>query len=243
MKFTGQNVCISPKAVLGKNVRIGDNTIIYDHVEIDDDSVIANDCVIGEPTADYYSKSSYVNERTIIGKNALVRSHAIIYAGVSIGTHLETGHRVTIREKTIIGDHCKVGTLSDLQGHLEMGNYCRLHSNVHLCQLSKLGNFVFLYPYAVLANDKHPPSEKIQGPEIGDYTQVGVHAVIIGDVKIGANCVIGAHSTLTQEFEDHSLILGSPAKRVSDVSKLKSSKGESLYPWRARFSRDLPWQP
>lgn len=243
MKFNGHNVQVSPKASLGQNVKIGDNTVVYDNVEIGDNSVIANDCIIGEPDAAYYSEKSYENPKTTIGANALIRSHAIIYAGVKTGTHLETGHRITIREQSLIGDHCKIGTLSDLQGHLEIGDHCRLHSSVHLCQFSKLGHFVFIYPFAVLGNDKHPPSEIVSGPEIGDFTQIGVHTVIIGDVKIGANCVTGAQSTITQGFADHSLILGSPATRASDVRELKSAEGKILYPWKDRFSRGMPWAP
>lgn len=243
MKFEGHNVQISPNAVLGKNVRIGDNTVIYDNVEIGDNSIIANDCILGEPTAEYYSDEAYENAATTIGENALIRSHAIVYAGVKIGKCFETGHRITIREQTIIGDHCKIGTLSDLQGYLQIGDYCRLHSSVHLCQHSKLNNYVFMYPFAVLGNDKHPPSENVTAPEVGDFTQIGVHTVIIGDVKIGSNCVTGAQSTITQGFDENSLILGSPAKRISDVRELKSADGKLLYPWKDRFSRGMPWAP
>jgi len=229
--------------ILGKNVRIGDNTVIYDNVEVRDNVTIANDCVIGEPDTAYYSGKKYENSKTIIGEYALIRSHAIIYSGVNIGTHFETGHRVTVREQSLIGNHCKIGTLSDLQGRLEIGDYCRLHSSVHLCQFSKIGDYVFMYPYSVLANDKHPPTETVKGPELGDYSQIGVHTVIIGDVKIGANCVTGAQSTITKSFADHSLILGSPAKRTSDVRELKTADGKMLYPWKDRFSRGMPWAP
>ncbi|MDP6909027.1 MAG: hypothetical protein QF371_05945 [Flavobacteriales bacterium] len=242
MKFNGINVRISHKAIIGTNVRIGDNTVIYDNVRIGNDTVICNDCVIGEPTADYYSTRSYVNANTEIGSNGLIRSHTIIYAGASIGNKLETGHRVTIRESSLIGNSCKIGTLSDLQGFLEIGDHCQLHSNVHLCQYSELGNFVFLYPFAVLTNDKYPPSTKVVGPQIGNYTQVGVHSTIIGNLGLGQHCLIGACSTVTKSFEDYSFIAGSPAKLKSDVRELKSDAGNPLYPWKNRFSRGMPWE-
>jgi plastocyanin len=37
MKFNDRNVHVSPKARIGKNVKIGDNSTIYDHVEIGDE--------------------------------------------------------------------------------------------------------------------------------------------------------------------------------------------------------------
>ena len=242
MKFVGRNVHISNSAKIGENVRIGDNTTIYDNVEIGDDSVISNNCIIGEPTASYYRSKDHQNEPTIIGKHALIRSHTIIYEDVRIGNHFQTGHRITIREKTVIGDSCGVGTNCDLQGFLTIGNHCHLHSEVHLCQFSRLGNFVFIYPGVILANDKHPPTEKAKGPTIGDYTQVGIQSSIIGDILIGANCFIGAATVIAKDFDDFSFILGSPAKRKGDVRYLKSESGEPLYPWKDRFSRGMPWQ-
>lgn len=241
MKFQGRNVYISPTAIIGQNVRIGDNTSIYDAVEIGDDSVIANDCVIGEPTAAYYHDATYQNRKTIIGGTSIIRSHSIIYSGTTVGHHFETGHHVVIREECHIGDHCRIGTFCDLQGQLTLGDHCQLHSSVHLCQGSRLGNFVFVYPFAVLTNDKHPPSTTTTAPTIGHYTQIGVHAVIIGNVAIGEHCLIAANATVTRSFGDHSFMVGSPAERKMDVRELKDKTGQQLYPWPQRFSRRMPW--
>ncbi len=241
MKFNQRNQYVSPSAQIGFNVRLGDNVTIYDNVVIGDNSVIGNDCVIGEPTAAYYRSANYTNAPTHIGSGALIRSHAIIYAGVSIGTDFESGHRITIRENTVIGDYCKVGTNCDLQGFLSIGNHCQLHSNVHLCQFSTLDDFVFIYPNVVLANDTHPPTEKVKGPHIGSYTQVGIQSSIIGNIKVGENCLIGAGSVVAKDVENHSFVLGAPAKRKSDVRELLGPNGEPLYPWKDRFSRGMPW--
>ena len=119
MKFNKRNVIISHKATIGSNVKIGDNSIIYDNVEIGDNAIICNDCVIGEPLNAYYYNENYLNPVTYIGERSLIRSHAIIYAGCVIGKNLITGHRITIRENTHIGDSCLIGTLCDLQGELK----------------------------------------------------------------------------------------------------------------------------
>lgn len=242
MKFLGRNVQISESAKIGANVRIGDNSVIYDNVSIGDDSVIGNNCVIGEPTEGYYNSNSHQNEHTVIGKHALIRSHAIIYDGVTIGDNFQTGHRITIREKSVIGSNCGIGTNCDLQGYLTVGDHCHFHSEVHVCQFSSIGDFVFIYPGVVLANDKHPPTEFVKGPTIRNYTQIGIQSSIIGDINIGTNCLIGAASVLTKGFEDYSFIIGSPAIRKGDVRELKSESGEPLYPWKNRFSRGMPWQ-
>ena len=242
MKFNGINVRISPKATIGENVQIGDGTTIYDNVVIDDNSVIANDCVFGEPTTAYYTASNtHENKPTVIGKNALIRSHAIIYEGVRIGDHFQTGHRLTIREKSVIGNNCGIGTNCDLQGYLTVGDHCHFHSDVHVCQFSSIGDFVFIYPGVVFANDKHPPTTNVKGPSIGNYTQIGIQSSIIGDVSIGENCFIGAATVITKSYANFSFIVGSPAIRKGDVRKLLNEDGEPLYPWKNRFSRGMPW--
>lgn len=241
--FTGIGATISPSAKLGKNVRIGDRTIIYDNVKIGDNTIICNDCIIGEPLNAYYKETdNYENPQTIIGADSLIRSHTIIYAGNTIGDYFQTGHRVTLRENTIIGSHCSLGTLDDIQGHSHFGNYCRLHSNVHIGMHSILGNFVFVYPYVVFTNDPTPPSETLLGPTVGDYTQIATGSVLLPGVKIGKHCVIGACSLVSKDVDDYILAVGTPAKSVKDVREIiDRTTGEPHYPWPYYFDRGMPW--
>lgn len=243
MKFNNINVNISNNAKIGSNVKIGDNTTIYDNVEIGDNTIISNNCIVGEPTGDYYNKEDYHNPKTIIGNDSLIRSHSIIYAGSTFGNNFSTGHRVTIRESSFFGDNCRVGTLSDIQGYVKFGNYCWLHSNVHIGQQSTIGNFVFIYPYVIFTNDPHPPSNICQGPSVGDYSQIAVGSVLLPNVKIGANCLVAAQSLVAKDADDYSLIAGNPAKKIKDVRELKSKEtGKNHYPWQYNFSRGMPWE-
>lgn len=243
-KFGGLGISISPTAKIGKNVRIGDRTIIYDNVEIGDNTIICNDCVIGEPLNDYYFEgNSYVNPKTIIGADSLIRSHTIIYAGNITGDHFRTGHRVTIRENTVFGSYCSLGTLNDIQGYSKFGDYCRLHSNVHIGMHSTLGNFVFVYPYVVFTNDPTPPSDICIGPTIGDFSQIATGSVLLPGVKIGRHCLVGACSSVTKDVPDYQLVVGVPAKVLKDVREIKDREtGEAHYPWPLRFERNMPWQ-
>lgn len=241
--FNNVNVRISPSAKIGKNVRIGDNTIIYDRVVIGDDSIICNDCVIGEPLNAYYHDEGYVNPETIIGAGALIRSHTLIYAGNRIGIGFQTGHRATIRENNIIGSYCSFGTLVDIQGYSEFGDYCRLHSNVHVGMCSKLGNFVFVYPFVVFTNDPTPPSDICQGPTVGDFSQIATGSVLLPGVEIGKHCLVGANSSVTKDVEDYQLVVGSPAKVIRDVREIKDkTTGQPHYPWPYCFDRNMPWK-
>jgi acetyltransferase-like isoleucine patch superfamily enzyme len=242
-KFSGCGAIISPMTKLGKNVRIGDRTIIYDNVEIGDNTIICNDCVIGEPLNSYYNEmDSYNNPKTILGANSLIRSHTIIYAGNIIGDHFQTGHRGTIRENSLFGSCCSLGTLDDIQGYSLFGDYCRLHSNVHIGMHSKLGNFVFVYPYVVFTNDPTPPSDICIGPTVGDFSQIATGSILLPGVIIGKHCLIGAGSSVTKNVDDFQLVMGCPAKVIKDVREIKDREtGEAHYPWPYRFDRNMPW--
>ena len=243
MKFNNYNVFISEKAIIGENVRIGDNTRIYDHVVIHDNTIIANDCIIGEPGNDYYHDSNYINPKTIVGKDSLIRSHAIIYAGSEFGEGFSTGHRVSIREGSVFGKNCRVGTLCDIQGKVRFGEYCWLHSNVHIGQNSEIGNYVFIYPYVVFTNDPTPPSKICKGPQVGDYSQIAVGSILLPGVKIGQHCLIGAGSVVSKDVDDYMLAIGNPAKNLKDVREIKSRDTElSHYPWPHNFDRGMPWE-
>lgn len=60
----------------------------------------------------------------------------------------------------------------------------------------------------------------LHGCEIGDYTLVGINAVILNRARIGKYCIIGANALVTEgkEIPDRSLVLGSPGKIVRQVT-------------------------
>lgn len=60
----------------------------------------------------------------------------------------------------------------------------------------------------------------LHGCTIGDGSLIGIGAVILNHAKIGKNCLVGAGSLVTEgkEFPDGSMIMGSPAKAVRQLS-------------------------
>ncbi|NLB43363.1 MAG: N-acetyltransferase, partial [Clostridiales bacterium] len=115
MRFN-KSYTVSKSAIIGDNVQIGRNSIIHDNVEIKDDTIICENCIIGEPNAQSYKDDYYINPKTYIGSNSLIRSGSIIYSGSVFGDYFTTGNMVSIRENSIFGIHCIVGTFSDIQG-------------------------------------------------------------------------------------------------------------------------------
>ena len=244
----GENVIIKNNCILednisiGSNVWIDSNTIIRSNVILGDNSMIASNCIIGEYWMDFCIDHKPHSHPLIIGQGALIRSGSVIYAGSTIGENLQTGHQVMIREKSVIGDHVSVGSLSDIQGNCSIGNYVRLHSNVHIGQLSQIDDFVWIFPYVVLTNDPTPPSENFVGVHVHPFAIIATGAVIMPGLEIGQDALIGAGAIVTKSVPIYAVSVGNPAKTISDVRNIKNRfSGEPAYPWRNHFHRSTPW--
>lgn len=60
----------------------------------------------------------------------------------------------------------------------------------------------------------------LHGCTIGDESLIGIGAVVLNGAKIGKNCLVGAGALVTEgkEFPDGSMIIGSPAKVVRQLT-------------------------
>lgn len=60
----------------------------------------------------------------------------------------------------------------------------------------------------------------LHGCTIGDETLIGIGAIVLNGAKIGKNCVVGAGALVTEgkAFPDGSMIIGSPAKAVRQLT-------------------------
>ena len=225
---------VSERARIAHNVVVGPYSIVHENVIIEEGSVIGSHCEIGHPV-----HNSTNGHPLIIGKNSLIRSHSIFYENSTFGENLVTGHRVTVREKTFAGRNLQIGTLSDVQGHCEIGNFVKFHSNVHIGQQSKISDYVWIFPYVVLTNDPHPPSDIVLGVTLEKYVAVATMTIILPGVTVKEGALIGAHSSVSRDVEPDTVVAGSPAQYICDTSKIKLKDGsnKSAYPWRRHFHR------
>jgi len=60
----------------------------------------------------------------------------------------------------------------------------------------------------------------LHGCTVGDGSLIGIQSVILNGAKIGKNCLVGAGSLVTEgkEFPDGSLIIGTPARAIRQLS-------------------------
>jgi carbonic anhydrase/acetyltransferase-like protein (isoleucine patch superfamily) len=60
----------------------------------------------------------------------------------------------------------------------------------------------------------------LHGCTVGDGSLIGIGAIVLNGAKIGKGCIVGAGSLVTEgkEFPDGSMIMGSPAKVVRELT-------------------------
>ena len=133
-----------------------------------------------------------------IDPSAWVADTANLIGKVTLGANATVWYGVTIRgdnERITIGADSNVqeGTVM----HTDMG-----------------------YPLTIGTGVSIGHQAMLHGCTVGDGSLVGIKAVVLNGAKIGKNCLVGAGALVTEgkEFADGSMILGSPAKVVRQLT-------------------------
>lgn len=85
----------------------------------------------------------------------------------------------------------------------------------------------------------------LHGCSVGDYSLIGINAVILNGARIGRNCIIGANALIAEGkvIPDGSLVMGSPGKVVRELTEqqrkmLEGSAAHYVHNAQ-RYARDL----
>ena len=133
-----------------------------------------------------------------VADSAWVADSAQVMGDVKLGENSSVWFGVVARGDT---DSIEVGAGSNIQDasvlHADHGQPLKIGANV------TVGHQVMLH-----------------GCTIGDESLIGIGAIVLNGAKIGKNCLVGAGALVTEgkEFPDGSMIIGSPAKAVRQLT-------------------------
>ncbi|QWR77863.1 acyltransferase [Candidatus Magnetomonas plexicatena] len=199
---------ISSTAIIYPNVILGENCTIEDFV------------IIGVVPTGYDGEPL----ETVIGDNAVIRSHTVIYAGNTIGNNFQTGNKANIRELNLIGHNVSIGTLTVVEHHTAIGSGVRIHSQSFIPEFTIIENGAWIGPNVVLTNSKYPNSpgakESLTNVCVREGAVVGANVTILPGVVVGEKALIGAGSVVVKHVPDRAVVVGNPAKAVKSIDEL-----------------------
>lgn len=195
-----------PPYTLHDNVHIGPNAIIEDY------------CIIGALPRN----PEGMDLETVIGENAHLRSHTVIYAGNRIGHNFETGNKANIREFNTIGNHVSIGTMTSIEHHVKIGNYVRIHSNAFIPEYTTIEDYAWIGPHVVMTNARYPlctQEKDFVGPTIQKYAKIGANSTLLPGIIIGENALVGAGSVVTKDVPSKTVVAGNPARVIKGIEE------------------------
>lgn len=155
---------------------------------------------------------SFNNFIPIVHPSSFVHPQACVMGNVVIGKDVYVGPGAAIRGdwgKIIIEDGCNIQ--ENCTVHMFPGVTTLLQTNAHIGH-----------------------GAVIHGANIGKNCLIGMNAVIMDNVVLHDECIVGALSFIkaNEVFEARSLIVGNPAKKIKDVSNEMiawKTEGTKLY--------------
>lgn len=162
---------------------------------------------------------SYKGYKPVIHESAYIHPLAAVTGNVIIGKDVYIGPGAAIRGdwgKIIIEDGCNVQENCTI--HMFPGTTVLLEKGAHV------GHGAIIH-----------------GAHLGKNCLIGMNAVVMDNVKIGAGCIVGALTFVKEgmQIPDRKVVVGNPAKIIKDVSdEMLKWKTEGTG-WYQRLPKEL----
>ena len=119
------------------------------------------------------------------------------------------GGTVRIGKGSEVGERCRIS----IANSLDIGEKVLISTNVYItdCNHEYRNVDVPVIDQGVV--------QKGQKVSIGEGSYIGINAVIVGNVKIGKHCVIGANSIVNKDIQDFCVAVGCPAKIIKSYNE------------------------
>ena len=162
-----------------------------------------------------------MNKKIRLGKGANIGNYVVIDAlsktGVNIGNNVR------------IGDYTKIlctGSLKKLGIGFEIGDNCGIGENCFFGSAGgiSIGDDVIMGQNVRFHSENHNYEDinipirdqgvTNKGIKIGNDCWIGAGVIFLDGAELGNGCVVGANSIVNRKFDDNSIIVGMPGKKI-----------------------------
>jgi acetyltransferase-like isoleucine patch superfamily enzyme len=158
-----------------------------------------------------------------IGDNVIIDDNCVLDAKGQTNSGIDIGDSVFIGRNSIL--YCKDGNM-DIKDKVNIGANCEIYSKGYLS--IGQGTMIAAYSYLMCGGRYRyqtdiplaAQSSYSAGPtEIGENCWLGSKAVVLDNVSIGHNSVVGAGAVVTKSLPKNTLAMGVPAKVIRHLSE------------------------
>jgi acetyltransferase-like isoleucine patch superfamily enzyme len=153
-----------------------------------------------------------------------------ISADVTLGEDVKIYAFVNLYGCTI-GSRTKIGTFVEIQKGATIGADCKISSHTFICEGVMIEDCVFVGHNVVFINDRYPraanadgtlQTEKdwvVQQTLVKRGASIGSGSVIMCNVIIGENAIVGAGSVVTKDVPANAIVAGVPARIIRYIDE------------------------
>ena len=214
-----RSIEVGPRCSVGAYAVIFGGTVLLENARVEEHALI------GAPERGYAVGQTYpgAGGSTVIGAEAVVRSGAVIYAGVEVGDGTVVGHHTLLRSFVTVGPSSQLGHHLTVERASRIGSRVRCSPGSHITSSCVLYDRVFLGAGVRTVNDREliwrdlDRKPELVPPRFERGARVGSGSVILAGVTVGEDALVGAGSVVTRDIPAGALAYGVPA-RVHDRS-------------------------
>lgn len=134
-----------------------------------------------------------------------------------------------------IGSNTKIGCFVEIQKNATIGKHCKISSHTFICEGVTIEDNVFVGHNVTFINDRYPRATNENGglQTEADWTvqpirvkkgaSIGSGAVILCNVTIGENAIVGAGSVVVRDVPPNTIVAGNPARVINQIPNRNQS--------------------